>query len=459
MKGIRSYLNFLERNKAYTAVNLLGFAIALMFVLVVGVYVYQELSLDHFHEDADRIVVQCTDSEEIDGNRVWMVGDALPVAYWLKDLVPDVEEVSPVVSMDPETRIKSGEKELRARLGFVESNFFTFFSFPLLSGSPEGVLQDEFSAVVSESFARRVFGHLDVAGQSLRISDSTQVTISGLMADMERTALPCFDVVLRVERATEFNPGVSRTSANVAGYAITCLKMRPGSDMNAWRETVLEFFKKNYWVYEDYCTDVKYLPLWDAYFQTESEDEGEGFRTGNRLFVDVLLSVVVLILAFAIFNYVNLGMAQTGFRAREVATRRLLGASRGAVIRRLAGEAVALTLIAYLLAVLLAFAVKTGAENLLQSPLDFFHLVFGSGHLSGACVGVGRGIAGGDSAGNPDFGLPSGGCGQGEFCPVCPATYRKGVHDFAVRGNDVPVVGGLGHVLSNPASAACPLGV
>lgn len=216
--------------------------------------------------------------------------------------------------------------------------------------------------------ARKVFGQDDPVGKSLKMSDSTTVVITGVMDDIKNSVLPPMDMLLRVERATEFNPSISKQASGNAGASVTFLKMPPRQDMNTHREEVLAFFKERYWLYaRGLATDVRYVPLREVYFE---ESDSAVLQQGDHTFVNLLLWAGLLVLFFSVFNYINLTVAQSGFRAKEVATRRLLGDSRCSVGFHLILEAVLLTLLSYGLAVLLAAALRPLASNLLQAEID-----------------------------------------------------------------------------------------
>ena len=367
MAAFRSFFHFLGRYKGYTAINIIGFSVALGIALLILVYAYQEHSVDKFQKDADRIYVEFVG--DADG---FHPRDALPVAYWLKERFSDIEAICPVLAeigrASRSMPVSYGGEVHPAWVGFTERNFFTIFSFPLRRGNAASVLDDPYSAVISASYARKVFGQENPVGKSLKMSDSTTVVIAGVMEDIKNSVLPPMDVLLRVERATEFNPSISKQASGNAGASVTFLKMLPGHDMNTHREEVLAFFKERYWLYaRGLATDVRYVPLRDVYFE---ESDSAVLQQGDRSFVNLLLWAGLLVLFFSVFNYINLTVAQSGFRAKEVATRRLLGASRRSVGFHLVMEAVLLTMLSYGLAVLLAAALRPLASNLLQAEVD-----------------------------------------------------------------------------------------
>ncbi|MDE7338899.1 MAG: ABC transporter permease, partial [Bacteroidales bacterium] len=185
--------------------------------------------------------------------------------------------------------------------------------------------------MVSQTFARKLFGSEDPIGQSLRISDSTTVVVSGVMKDIAHSTIPYADILFRLERIKEFNFAIAKDNASNAGACANFYKLYPGKDLNVHREDILEMFKERYWLYRlGYAQDMRFVSLKDTYF--------EGFGTtnnlmfGSRRLVLVLFAVGLIILLFAVFNYINLPVAQSGRRAKEMATRRLLGSSRGGIV-------------------------------------------------------------------------------------------------------------------------------
>ena len=133
-------------------------------------------------------------------------------------------------------------------------------------------------------------------------------------------------------------------------------------------EGVLDYFKEIYWIYKgNVYQHVTLTPLRDVYFLSQNNDGG--FNYGSWPFVMILFGVGAVILLFAVMNYINLTVAQTGFRAKEMAARRLLGASRGEIILKLILESTFLCVVAFVIALFLAAAVEPGASRLLGSKI------------------------------------------------------------------------------------------
>ena len=143
--------------------------------------------------------------------------------------------------------------------------------------------------------------------------------------------------------------------------------LHEGADLRGKIDDIHEFFKESFWPYQiDVWKEITITPLNELYFASFPYSS---LQHGDRNFVLVLMSVGILILIFAIFNYINLTVAQAGQRAKEMATRRLLGSSRGELFLRLMLESLFLTLISFGLGLLLAMAAVPYADGLLNTHL------------------------------------------------------------------------------------------
>lgn len=357
--NIKSFLKFLSRNKGYTTIDVFGFSVSLMFVILIAVYVERELNIDKQQANYDRIVVV--------GSEMFLES-AVPVSYWLEERYPEIEKVCPAITDQGRGRsIRYADQKLVANMGYVDSTFFQVFSFPVIEGDRDRLLENPYSAVVSESFAKKVFGSENPIGKSFLLSDSTNVTVSGVMEDIKRSVFPSCDLLVRIERITEFNQSLSKTNQGNAGSCVSFLLLKPGADLAAKSDDILAFFKERYWLYKmDFAKEVRITPLSEIYF---GETEAHSLNRGDKRFSLVLMSVGILILIFAIINYINLTVAQAGQRAKEMATRRLLGSSRLDLFFRLMMEATLLTVVSFGIGLLFAKSALPYANDLLQVPL------------------------------------------------------------------------------------------
>ena len=382
----KSYFTFLGRNKLYTAINFFGLSVSLAMIVLISTYTLRQLGTDSQHENADRI---------------YMVSDGVTDANgyylpkYLLDRYPEIEAATSVASGTEEIEVGNNGDKIFAEVLDADSTFFRIFTCPMAEGDSAPFAADRRNAVISESFARKLFGGgISPLGQPLKIEgDNTDYVVSAVMRDIDNSALHSADMVLRAERMPEINPSHNETMDNSGGAATFLLAGR-NADLASRADDMLEYFKEIYWPYRGGIRDrVVLLPLREVYF---SGLETYMFNRGNRDFVAILFSVAFILLLFAVINYVNLTMAQTGFRAKEMATRRLLGASRGEIVLKLILESVAFTAAAFVLGLFLADAVNPAACRLLDYDFTLwseFTPAYAAGcALFVAAVGVASGI-------------------------------------------------------------------
>lgn len=360
-----SFFKFLSKNKAYTAVNVLGMSISITFVILISLYTERELTIDREQENRDRLVVIANED---------LLMTAVPVAYWLEERYPEIEKVCPAIfGMEDGHRTIFRNNAFFADLAFVDSTFFELFSFDLIAGDRSKCLEGEYDAVISESFARKVFGKEEALGKQLNISDATSVTVTGVMRDIDRSVIPDADILLRIERVTEFNRTISKTTQNNAGACIAFILLKPGADLKNRTDDILSFFKERFWLYrENFKKEVRVVPFSEIYFY---KSEKGGLNGGDKRFVFVLFSVGMLILIFSIINYINLTAAQSGRRAKEMAMRGLLGSSRNELMLRLITESTLLTFVSFAIGLLLVYIAIPYANTILQTGISFESLL------------------------------------------------------------------------------------
>lgn len=315
----RSWFTFLGRNRLYTAVNFIGLTLALAFVLIVADYTVRQVTVDNYQTKADRIYAVCNEEA---------VYSAYYLQKYLLDRYPEIESTCAIAFDEGKTPVEIGREKLLASVLYADTTFFRMFDFTLLEGSREEALAARDNVVLSESFARKVFGTFDPMGQTIRLDNDNHIyVVSGVMRDIERSTIPAADIIMRAERLTEINGSNDERMSN-CGACVTFLLEREGADLQAKTPDILSFFKEIYWPYKgNVYSQVRLISLRELYF--DPVNNSYQLAHGSRSFMLILLGVGLVVLVFAVMNYINLTVAQAGFRAREMAARRLLGASQG----------------------------------------------------------------------------------------------------------------------------------
>lgn len=370
---MNSFINFLKRNKLYSAVNLLGLSLSMAFVLLLAVYVTSQLSTDSFQKNADRIYVIAQK-------------ETLSSAYWLsrhmKANFPEIER-SASYSSNGMQEYKIDGNTVNARTSYADSSFFDMFSFPLVEGDFSEWKASISGVLISESFAKAQFGDRDPVGREIRFdgADSTvsNLTVSGVFKDIENSIIRPCDIFLRGEIMTITNQANDERMSN-AGSSTCFVMAYPNADLPARHDDILKWCRENFWRYmSDYGggdNDVRIIPLRDVYFLSDgNEDYNDSLRLGNKTTVMLLAGMCFLLLLFAILNYVNMTTALSGFRAKEMATRRLIGATKGGIFMKMIVESTIICAAAMVVAVLLGEAISPAASKVLNYDISIFKAI------------------------------------------------------------------------------------
>lgn len=365
---MKSYLKFLSRNKAYTAIDVFGLAISIMFVVLIGCYTWQESHIDKQHKKADRMYYI---GLEFDGHKT--MGGHWYEQYLLKDKFPEIESSTAVVRNS--RWLTYEDKQIQTECYFVDSTFYDIFDFKLVQGDPKKVLDNPSNIVVSEEYARKVWGDEDPIGKSIIFDTNEEpLVVSGVMEPMKNTAFMTYDkrpidMLLNFSMAKYVNPSLVGTGMYNATGSDIILLAKEGYDLTTRKKEYEEALKNDYWILglpeDNIRLDI--LPFSGSYF---SEVTSGHMNFGNIKLIKLLFSVGLVILLFAIMNYINLTVALAGKRAKEMATRRLLGEGRTRIMWRLISESTILCAISMIIGIALAYLLQPYASALLETPID-----------------------------------------------------------------------------------------
>ena len=377
---MKSFFRFLSRNKLYTLINIAGLVVSLMFIILMGDYTWRQYSIDSWHKNADRIYLMGEESYFF----LWP-----QAAEGIKKLCPDVEQTCCVMSQMG--RIKYGDKEVKDADGengiimLADSTFFQFFDFKLVRGDRQTALDAPDKCVITERLAQRLFGDKNPIGESLQIVgkdnirinhvdpyDTTLVyTVSGVMKDMDRTVLPNETQLIasmqRYPQVMGYQLDDKSFASGFTGSVKAFFLMKPGTNVEATREIASRYIDEHH---HDVWHDSKPVmtPLTDIMFAPQNN--GLGLQKGDKTRLRILLAAVFAILFFAISNYINLTVANTGFRAKEMATRRLFGSSQREISLKLIVESTLMVAFCFAIGLALAFYFQDAAAELFRGKIN-----------------------------------------------------------------------------------------
>lgn len=367
--NLKSYFTFLSRNKAYTAVNVFGLAVSLMFVILIGLYAWHEFSVDRQHGKADRIYAVGLKLKDEPKPRA---GSHHAVLRYMKKQYPEIEQTCGFTC--GRLRLLDRGDILNPDVLMSDSTFFSMFDFKLLRGDRKTCLNQRNNIVLTESFARRMFGTDDVIGRPIMTEDSLHFRVTGVVQDFDGTIIGK-DVCAIVDFSYCNLMGNAYSDENfpmsiAIGSTMAFVQVRKGTDFMQKEKDVQKFFPTFWPGPEDGYTQVSpvLIPLDKLYFS--GCDNLYYLHLGNFMLVSILAAVAVVILLFSIMNYINLTVAQSGYRAREMATRRLFGCTKAGVGTNMFGESLVMCLLSLVIATALAYVFAPYIGRLLDTKIS-----------------------------------------------------------------------------------------
>ncbi len=338
---------FLFRQKYYTLINILGFALGISVFLLIVLFIIDQRSYDRWHEHSDHVYrLEKTD---------WAL---LGTAYgpFLKRSFPEVQSMTRVLTMHIYQTLSYDDTPFSAQdIIFADSTVFDMFSYRFLLGDPKTALTEPSSIVLTESLASNIFGRTDVMGEMLRYGNDQHLMVTGVIEDVTHshlrvTGIIPFHLLNRFYSHLDSDFLYQWGSWNYA----TFLRLEPVTNVGSLEEKINDaIYDELQMLYDaEIERDFFLRPLHDIYFSDDVKHAGPA-ESGNIQTVRLFLAIAVFILLIAVVNYVNLATARSSVRAREVGIQRLLGGQRPKLVLRFLIESFVITALAVFFALLI----------------------------------------------------------------------------------------------------------
>ena len=401
------------KNGVFSVINIAGLALGLMSCILIMLFVQEESGFDKWLTDSDRIVRMHSAYYNPSNPPFLTVRSAGNMMEAVRDFATnEVEDGVRLIRFD--ASVRKEEDALAQTVTFVDGSFFNIFDLPFIHGSKKSSFNKPYDLIITEDMANRYFGKSDVVGEVMTVccldAEPSLVPVTGVIKNLPEATHLDLDMLVYVDPSLiENNRGLnSWTSVNVYTY----FKMRSGISLEQFQQRLtywvdnespfVKMFEKNV---GELTTDVKVsdtmrhklMYLQDLHLRAREDAGNMGDLTpmGDRTLIITFSIVATLILLIACINFMNLSTARVSHRAREVAMRKVLGASRGQVAVQFLSEAIALVLISLVLALALVEILLPLYNQALgrQLELNLFNdpqLVFALLGL-GLLIGIGAG--------------------------------------------------------------------
>jgi putative ABC transport system permease protein len=345
-------LRSLLKNKSTFAINMVGLSTGLACIIMISLWVNDELSVDKFHKNNEQLYQVMEVSEANDAVNTTIQTQGLLAETMVKDL-PEVEAATTFFSFVNEGydfNLKTAdERVIKAGAIFADEAFFEMFSYSLIEGNSSLVLGEKESVVITQSLAEKLYGKKVTAiGKPFEWSffgNNITSTITGIIADVPENSSQQFDFVLTKATLFDVIPNFKEWGNEGTN---TFLQLKAGTDIAEFNDKIKNFT-------HTYSNDARFTlfvrPYSDAYLYDTYEN---GVQAGGRIDYVKLFSVIGLFILFiACINFMNLSTATASKREKEIGIKKAVGSSRRSLIAQFLTESVMTVLISLVIAVLL----------------------------------------------------------------------------------------------------------
>jgi putative ABC transport system permease protein len=376
------------RQKQYTILNMVGLTLGISACLLIGLFVYDELSFDTFHSNADRIY-------RVNQPMIWnnweeqFASTGPNVAVALKEDAQEFEEVTRILNrFEQIVRYNDGKGKTQSfredQLYTADGNFFNVFSFDFVKGDPNTALKEPMSLVMTEETASRYFGSDEAVGSLIEIKRSdgewAAYTVKGIIKDIPGNSHLQFDILLSMSSYSTLLDknewlwtwtGFSTYGLVKEGTDIDALTEKIQAIPPKWAErTTQASFNQSY---EEYTAGRQwrlYLqPVKEIYLASEPSSHRFG-PSGNQQSIKIFSAIGFLIILLSSINFMNLSTARSSNRAKEVGIRKLMGSERGSLIGQFIFESILFVLVSTLSAFLLVQVLLPGFNQVIEKSLE-----------------------------------------------------------------------------------------
>ncbi len=387
-----------DRNKLYTVITIVGLTVALTCAIFILLFIADELSYDRFIPDMGS-VYRVDLAFYVPGRTVERgTGNMFVLGSTMKADIPQV--VAQTRISNPTVTLKVGNRLFSQDVDVVDPDFFQVIHLPLQDGDPAQVLSQPDSIVVSQLEAQKLFGTTHAMGRTVLVNGIHPMTVTGILVDLPHNSQL---------KASVMFANTSKADPMTAFYKqhwlstgpMIYVRLAPGSDPRQVTAMVRKILDDHINLKKEFGVDLPasqvFRPHLTPFLRGHLSAYGGGMTPGGSwLEIYGFAVIAAMILLIAGFNFTNLATAQAVMRAREVSLRKVLGASRGQLIRQFLGESVLMAAVSLVLALAIVELLTPAYDDFLGRPIAFQYfanwplilIVLGAALLTGLLGGV-----------------------------------------------------------------------
>ncbi|HEY6977027.1 MAG TPA: ABC transporter permease [Chitinophagaceae bacterium] len=364
----------LFHNKTFSVINISGLALGMTCSLLIVLWVMDEYNVDAFHKNNSQLYYvydRNFSGEKADGS----YNTQGLLANELKRHIAQIKYASAIETAG-DVVCEAGNKLLKRNGVYAGSDFFLMFTYPLIEGTPNQSLNNISGIVISQKMANDFFGGAHNAiGKTMRYANNEDLVVTGVFKDLPNASSIQFDFVRPWEAFINQNAWAKSWGNN---DPFTVVQLQPHISSTNAEARIKNFLNQYLSFTQNSRTELGLQPYSEKYLH---ENFVNGIPTGGRIeYVKLFSIVAIIILLIACINFMNLSTARSIRRSKEVGVRKVLGAARSLLIIQFLSEALLLTFIATLIALLLtvlllpAFNLLCGKQIIFPASQPVFWL-------------------------------------------------------------------------------------
>ncbi|TAG19593.1 MAG: FtsX-like permease family protein [Cytophagia bacterium] len=369
-------LRNLIKNKAFSFINITGLSIGLACCVLIFLYTKDELSFDRFHQKKDNLhLVTCKIIEKKGVERTLGI-TAMTQGPSFKSEIPEIEEFVRVQRNN--YIVKKGTQTFDEKVMTVDDNFFSVFSFPLIEGSPQTVLKDINSIVLTDEMATKYFGKEDPIGKILELQMNEKFvpfTVSGIAKNSPQNSSIQFKMLISFNYEMAQNKDDNWLWLSYPTYLV----LNPKANLKAVAAKMNQVYnnKASKEIEEEkkHGFDATFIyglqPFESMHLNTDLQEVS---KASNPMYSYILSGIALFILLIACINFVNLTVAQSLRRGKEIGVRKVVGGDRKQLIIQFLGESFFICLIAFTFGLFLAQLALPFFNELANKRLELNYL-------------------------------------------------------------------------------------
>ncbi|WP_420603605.1 ABC transporter permease [Flagellimonas sp.] len=349
--NILLFLRNVKKNKNIFLIKTIGLGVGIASFLMLSLFVHNDLTYNHFHENLSNIYrVREWESFQTKG----------PLLPKMLAEIPEVENGTRIFDWE-EFRLSYEDVAFAENVRYVDSGFFSMFSFPFTEGSPKNAIKDKYDVVISTDFAQKYFGEESAIGKELQVKfEDTFLTVNGVV-DIPKNSSIQFDIIASYETGEELSPWIKDIHDWYNTFSETYVQLADGTTPTSIKPKLQRIVSENYLPVGENETDLNLLPFSEYHSIAES----------NRTFIVILALIAIGILGIAIVNFINLTITDSLKRTKEIGIKKVHGATEKNLFWQIIVESLLVGLSALVFGIFLLVLLLPSFNNLFETGLQF----------------------------------------------------------------------------------------